>query len=75
MKKDSAMEKELNAMIEADDYDELVEHTIKNIKKWKFHGKKVKEYAERTYEIYAGKMCRGVPKQKFISQIMNRCRR
>lgn len=75
MKKDSAMEKELNAMIEADDYDELVEHTIKNIKKWKFHGKKVKEYAEHTYEIYAGKMCRGVPKQKFISQIMNRCRR
>ena len=62
-------------MIEEDNYDELVEHTIKNIKKWKFHGKKVKEYAGRTYEIHAGKICRGVPKQKFISQIMNQCRR
>lgn len=62
-------------MIEADDYDELVEHTIRNIRKWKFHGKKVKEYAERIYEIYSGRICKGIPKQKFISQVMNRCRK
>lgn len=46
------IEKEINAMIAADNYDELVEHTIRNIRKWRFHGKKVKEYAERIYEIY-----------------------
>lgn len=75
MRNDPVIEREIHAMIEADDYDELVEHTIRNIRKWKFHGKKVKEYAERTYEIYAGKICKGIPKQKFISQVMNRCRR
>lgn len=72
---DLIMEKEINAMIEADNYDELVEHTIRNIRKWKFHGKKVKEYAERIYEIYGEKICTGIPKQRFISQVMNRCRR
>lgn len=75
MGKDSMIEKEINAMIAADNYDELVEHTIRNIRKWRFHGKKVKEYAERIYEIYGEKKCRGIPKQRFISQVMNRCRR
>lgn len=37
---DSMIEKEINAMIAADNYDELVEHTIRNIRKWRFHGKK-----------------------------------
>ena len=72
---DSMIEKEINAMIAADNYDELVEHTIRNIRKWRFHGKKVKEYAERIYEIYGEKTCKGIPKQRFISQVMNRCRR
>ena len=62
-------------MIEADNYEELVEHTIRNVRKWKFHGKKVKEYAERIYEIYGEKVCKGIPKQKFLSQVMNRCRK
>lgn len=75
MGNDLIIEKEINAMIEADNYEELVEHTIRNVRKWKFHGKKVKEYAERIYEIYGEKVCRGIPKQKFLSQIMNRCRK